>query len=207
MGGGTASYVGGVRVVKGGVRESPPFKNAGCVRMVLKESFMTEFCCRTGDCGAAGVEKKLLRRLNYARDSLVGNGHMSANGVTVEPIAVGLPPEWRTSSKKEPRTLARRDDCDYTPDGDVYTKPGALEIVLMGVDGGTGGSEVKITHERSVSRSMTFEAGVGFEVFSASVSITFEESITDGEEKSFTIPAGQVGKLGFTPTLKCTKGS
>lgn len=99
-----------------------------------------------------------------------------------------------------------RRDCDYTPDGDIYTRPGALQIVLTGVDGGTGGSEVKITQERSVSRSSTFEAGVGFEVFSASVSITFEETITNSQEKTFTIPAGQSGKLGFTPTLKCTKG-
>lgn len=169
---------------------------------------MTQFCCGSGECGAAGVSKKMIRGLNYARGaSLVGVGFRNADGVEIKPIEVGEPPEWQNTRSKDRRALAPSDDCKYIPDGEVYTTNGALQIVLTGVDGGTGGSEVKITQERSVSQSTTFEAGVNFEVFSASVSVTFEETITDGEEKTFAIPAGQVGKLGFTPILKCTKGS
>lgn len=169
---------------------------------------MAQFCCGSGDCSAAGVSKKMIRGLNYARaGSLIGSGFRDASGATIEPIEVGEPPEWKSSWKNGRRAIGRRDDCNYTPDGDIFTTNGPTQIIMTGVDGGTAGSEVKITQERSVSRSTTFEAGVGFEVFSASVSITFEETLTDGEEKTFTIPAGQVGKLGFTPIWKCTKGS
>lgn len=169
---------------------------------------MAQFCCGSGDCTAAGVSKKMIRGLNYARGATVaGVGFRDADGNNIEPIEVGVPPELRGGWENERRAIGRRDDCNYIPDGEVFTTNGATEIVLTGVDGGTGGSEVKITQERSVSRSSTFEAGIGFEVFSASVSITFEETLTDGQEKTFTIPAGQTGKLGFTPILKCTKGS
>ena len=168
---------------------------------------MAQFCCGSGDCSAAGVSAKMIRGLNYARGgTLSGAGFRDANGTEIKPKEVGYPPEWKKSWKNERRAIGRRDDCNYIPDGEVYTTNGATQVVLTGVDGGTGGAEVKITQERSVSRSSTFEAGIGFEVFSASVSVTFEETLTDGQEKTFTIPPGQVGKLGFTPILKCTKG-
>lgn len=184
------------------------FKNAGCVSLTLKETFMAQFCCGNGDCTAAGVNAKMVRGLNYARGAtLTGVGFHDADGKQIEPLEVGVPPEMRASWKNDRRAIGRRDDCKYIPDGEVYTTNGATQIVLTGVDGGSGGSEVKITQERSVSRSSTFQAGIGFEVFSASVSVTFEETLTDGQEKTFTIPAGQTGKLGFTPILKCTKGS
>ena len=183
------------------------FKNAGCVNLVLKETFMAQFCCGSGDCSAAGVGKKMIRGMNYPRGgTLLGAGFRDANGKPIEPIQVGEPPEWKNPPQKERRDLARRDDCTYTPDGDLFTTNAPTQIVLTGVDGGTGGAEVKITQERSVSRSTTIEAGINWEIISASVSVTFEESITNGQEKTFTVPAGQAGKLGFTPIWKCTKG-
>lgn len=77
---------------------------------------------------------------------------------------------------------------------------------LQSVDGGGTGREVTITKERSVSWTTTFSAGINMEVISATTQITFEENLVDKKEKQWTVPASQVGKLGFTPTLKCTKG-
>ena len=41
------------------------FKNGGCVKLIMRETFLTQFCCGSGDCGAAGVSKKMIRGLNY----------------------------------------------------------------------------------------------------------------------------------------------
>ncbi|KAL8649402.1 MAG: hypothetical protein Q9210_004419 [Variospora velana] len=101
------------------------------------------------------------------------------------------------------------DNCvDYVPDGEVYTRPAdAPQIIMTAVDGGTAGADVEITKERSVSQSISFSAGINIEIISVSTEITFEESITNGQSKKLPIPAGQVGKLAFTPILKCTKGA
>ena len=179
------------------------YKNAGCVAAVLKETFLVQFCCGTGDCGAAGVSKKMNRGMNYPRGaSLSGAKLRDADGAIIEPIEVGSPPNWGNGR----RALHRR-DCSYEAQGDLFTKPGALEVVLTNVDGGVAGSEVTITQERTVSRSTTIQAGVNvFDIVSASVSYTFEESLSDSKAKAFNIAAGQTGKLGFTPTLKCSHG-
>ncbi|KAL8852456.1 MAG: hypothetical protein Q9221_002686 [Calogaya cf. arnoldii] len=95
----------------------------------------------------------------------------------------------------------------YVPDGEAYTtSANATQIVARGVNGGTGGAEVEITKERSVSQSITFSAGINIEIISASTEISFEETITNGKAMKWTVPAGQTGKVGFTPNLKCTKG-
>jgi hypothetical protein len=65
---------------------------------------------------------------------------------------------------------------------------------------------ITITQERSASFSSTVEAGVNIEVFSAGASFTYEESVSSSQAYAFQIPAGSVGKVGFTPTLKCTQG-
>ena len=63
-----------------------------------------------------------------------------------------------------------------------------------------------ISTAREVSQSTTFSAGFNFEFFSAEAGVTNEQSITDTKSKTLNVPAGQAGKLGFTPTLKCTSG-
>ena len=167
-----------------------------------KRAILVSILLRKRGLQAASVEKKMIRGISFARrDVLTGIAVLNADGSVVAPVEIGEPPEWKNNQ------LLPRQDCTYTPDGDIFTKPGALQIVLTNVDGGVGGSEVTITKERSVSRSTTFEAGLDWKAISASVSVTFEESITNGNEKKFNVPAGQSGKLGFTPTLKCTKGS
>ena len=171
---------------------------------------MTQFCCGSGDCGQAGVGTKKIRGMDFRRDSVITGGLLrDTDGNYLTPVEIGNPivPRALTDNRE---ALSRRgkEKCKYSPNGDLYTRPGwDVEILLTSVEGGTGGAEVTISQERTVGWSTTFEAGLDVEIFSASVSVTFEESITDSKEKKFTIPAGQAGKLGFTPTLKCTQGS
>jgi hypothetical protein len=140
----------------------------------------------------------MIRGMNFARGPIFsGIAVLNEDGSVVEPVAIGQAPGLNKG-----RALLRR-DWEYTPEGEIFIRSGALQVVLTGVDGRT---EVTIIKERSVSRSITFEAGIDWEIFSASVSIEFEETITNGNGKKFVVPAGQAGKVHFTPTLKCTKG-
>ncbi|KAL8995265.1 MAG: hypothetical protein Q9169_004971 [Polycauliona sp. 2 TL-2023] len=48
--------------------------------------------------------------------------------------------------------------------------------------------------------------GINIEVLSASTEISFSETTTDEKSRTWTVPAGQTGKVGFTPNLRCTRG-
>jgi hypothetical protein len=63
-----------------------------------------------------------------------------------------------------------------------------------------------VTVTRESSFTSTFETGVNLEVFSAGASFSYEMSTSESKAVMVPIPAGSVGKLGFTPTLKCTMG-
>ncbi|KAL8727006.1 MAG: hypothetical protein Q9181_005863 [Wetmoreana brouardii] len=193
------------------------FKNAACQAVSLKETFIVQHCCGSADCEKVGG-LKAVRGIDYKRGLPTNDAEVKWDGRVIEPAQVGEPPK-KTARRDDTLKLFRRgDDCkDYIPDGEVYTRPADdTQVVATGVDGGTTGSEVTITTERTVSQSVTFSAGFNIEIISASTDIsnisfpmqrTFEESISNGKEKKWTIPAGQNGKVGFTPTLKCTKGS
>ncbi|KAI4169305.1 MAG: hypothetical protein LQ343_005803 [Gyalolechia ehrenbergii] len=191
------------------------FRNPVCAAIALKDTFMIQHCCGSGDCEAAGAGAKMVRGMDYKRGLSTRSIEIKdKDGNIIEPSQVGEPPQKKALAPSDPPTIFRRDDLhhkdckEYVPDGEVYTRPAdAPQIVATGVDGGTTGSEVTISHSREVSQSISFTAGVNIEIISAETTMTFEESITDTKEKKWTIPAGQSGKVGFTPNLKCSKGS
>ncbi|KAL8745418.1 MAG: hypothetical protein Q9190_002444 [Brigantiaea leucoxantha] len=191
------------------------FKNAVCTKMSLDKTFMIQHCCN-GDCEKATGSPKMVRGLENRR-SLGGRSVeiKGKDGRVVEPIEIGYPPQMRRSTAPtetftEVQLAPRKDDADcktYIPDGEVYTRPdNKTQIVAADVEGGTGDGQTTISTAREVSQSTTFGAGINFEIFSASTELTFEQSLTDTKEKSWTVPAGQSGNVGFTPTLKCTRG-
>ncbi|KAI4194839.1 MAG: hypothetical protein LQ346_003600 [Caloplaca aetnensis] len=194
------------------------FRNPTCAAIVLQETFMIQHCCGSNNCEEAGAGAKLIRGIDYKRSGLTGHSVTitDKDGNLIEPKQQGYPPQ-RKRSAPSPAAKANKltsrgendDDCkEYVPDGEVYTRPADVtQIVATGVNGGTTGSEVEITEERSVSQSITFSAGINIEIISASTEISFEETLTNGKSKKWTIPAGQSGKVGFTPNLKCTKGA
>lgn len=73
-------------------------------------------------------------------------------------------------------------------------------------DGGTEGTEITISKSRTVEQSVTFSAGINLEVLQASTELSFSESLTDEKQRTWTVPPGQTGKVGFTPNLRCTRG-
>ena len=108
------------------------FKNAVCAQMNLKETFMIQYCCGSGDCEAATGSAKRVRGLENRR-ALEGRASevRGKNGKIVKPIQVGYPPEKKGQMKREAgpevakKGLQRRKDkCQgYEADGDVYTRP------------------------------------------------------------------------------------
>ncbi|KAL9011604.1 MAG: hypothetical protein Q9173_003565 [Seirophora scorigena] len=195
------------------------FRNAVCTSLVLKETFIIQHCC--GDsCEEAGVGAKMIRGMDYKKRGLSSRGVtiVGEDGKIIPPKEEGYPPQRKRSLPPPPpaKLFPRKgsdtkssDDvkCDDDYKGEYYTRPdNVVQIVATGMDGGTTGAEVEITEERTVTESITMSAGFDLEIISASMEMTFEKSITNGKAKTWTIPAGQSGKVGFTPTLRCTRG-
>ncbi|KAL6716775.1 hypothetical protein ACLMJK_004687 [Lecanora helva] len=188
------------------------FKHARCVHMNLSKTFMIQQCC--GDsCDEATGSPTRVRGLENRR----GLGSRSfkitgKDGQTIEPIQMGYPPQKSESTdllEHSPKEhLNRRKDnkkCEeYSPSGDVYTRPAdSPQIVYQGV---TGGGDITVSTAREVSQSTSFSAGFNFEFFSAETGVTMETSITDTKSITVQVEEGQTGDLGFTPYLKCTHG-
>ncbi|KAL8811846.1 MAG: hypothetical protein Q9223_007442 [Gallowayella weberi] len=191
------------------------FKNAVCAKINLRKTFMIQHCCGSKDCQAATGSAKMIRSIESRRSLGARAVEIKGkDGKIIEPVQTGYAPQKKRSIAVDtaPKTLVRRKDdssCKkYVPDGEVYTRPADRpQLVSSGGDGGNEGMEISISHERSVSQSVTFSAGINIEIISASTEMTFEETITDTKEKKWTVPAGQTGKVAFTPTLKCTSGT
>lgn len=182
------------------------FKNAICAAIDLKETFMVQFCCGSGDCTAAGVGARSIRGIDY-RSLNIGRGAtlQFANGTEIEPLQIGFPPEVEEPAK----AIKKRASCSsYSANGDIYTIPAPnTQIVGENLNGGTGGATFAVTATREQSSSTTIETGANvLDIISASLSVTFEQSISDSKAYTFNIPAGQSGQLGFTSTLQCTDG-
>lgn len=197
------------------------FRNPTCAAIVLQDTFMIQHCCGSNNCEDAGAGAKMIRGIDYKRSGLAGRSVTitDKNGNVIEPKEEGYPPQRKPSAAPAPapaaannKLISRAEDdpsCkEWVPEGEVYTRPAAkTQIVATGVNGGTTGSEVEISQERSVSRSTTIGGGINWSIISASVEVTFTETITNTKTKKVTIPAGQSGKVGFTPNLKCTRGA
>ncbi|KAL8678839.1 MAG: hypothetical protein Q9186_004822 [Xanthomendoza sp. 1 TL-2023] len=190
------------------------FKNAVCAKLNLRKTFMIQHCCGSKDCEAATGSVKMIRGIENRRSLGARAIEIKGkDGTIIEPVQTGYAPQKKRSiaANTAPENLVRRKDkkCEkYVPDGEVYTRPAdSPQLVSVGGDGGNEGMEITISHERTVSQSTTFSAGINIEIFSVGTELTFEESLTDSKEKKWTVPAGQTGKVAFTPTLKCTSGS
>ena len=197
------------------------FEHATCQAMTFRDTFMMQSCCGSDDCKAAGVGKKMIRGMDWKRTAgATGVTLTFANGSVIEPLEIGNPPELNAKSKRafEPAPLFVRDDPDtsdssctsWTPDSDLlkdYTRPAdAVQIVATGVNGGTSGGTTTISTARTVEWSISVTTGVDLEIVKAETTIEFSQSITDTKTKTWTVPAGEVGKVGFTPTLRCSQG-
>lgn len=70
-------------------------------------------------------------------------------------------------------------------------------------------TEAKITdaHEVTVTRSSTFSAGISWEILSAGVEFTVEESVTETRQYELSVPEGACGFFSFTAFMTCQAGT
>ncbi|OAQ64465.1 hypothetical protein VFPPC_05734 [Pochonia chlamydosporia 170] len=206
------------------------FKHAACAAVNLDKTFMVQFCCGSGDCEAAGASKRSSRFNRAYLEGRAGGGGgvylQDQDGNVIKPLKEGPPINARSLLKgehkrqaiKPPHLQTRKDkgrcDGDWKPDSDAtdkYTKPSEkTTVVANDVDGGSGGTTITITAERSQSwtNGTNFDFGIA-DILSlgASISNSFTEEKSDTRSKAFSVPAGQSGDVGFTAFLVCTKGS
>ena len=193
------------------------YKHATCSELSVKDTFMVQYCCGSGDCTAAGSGSKrsIFGLQDRSTPGLTGLKFTAPNGSIIQPVQVGDPPSKPSKRAadlhKRSVDLTKRDSCSkWTSDSGMsdYTRPSDNEtIVASGVDGGQGGSSVQITHERSQSWTTSISAGLSFEVFSATMDFSMTQEVSTSEAYTFNVPAGESGNVGWTATLTCSTGT
>ncbi|KAJ4294363.1 hypothetical protein N0V90_008053 [Kalmusia sp. IMI 367209] len=193
------------------------FSSGTCANVPLKQTFMMQYCCGSGDCTAAGVQRRTADG-GWAFDKRSGGAGFKfydRSGNVIEPIASGNPPEKKekraeavTSTKRDSPVLAKRESCSgWNPTSDIYTKNALdFQVVAGSVNGGTTGGSIAITTERSVSTTATFEMGIA-DIISLGASFATTEETSSSKTVTVSVPAGSVGEMTFTAKLKCQDGT
>lgn len=195
-------------------------KQAGCLPLILKETFMVEFCCGHDNCHDMGAGRRglpppkfspnwnnMLRSDKQIRSGGSGWVYLNdADGNIIQPLEVGTA---YGVEKKAAQAISAREDgrCNGDWEGtEPYTKPSdTTQILVHGIAGSA-------TRSLQVSQSWTngtdFSLGVA-DVLSlgATFSKSFTETKTETTTQTITVPKGQVGDWGFTATMECTKGT
>ncbi|THW55283.1 hypothetical protein D6D25_03418 [Aureobasidium pullulans] len=195
--------------------------NAACAFATLSNTFMLQWCCGDGDCGAAGAGAKFIRSMDLKNGDVISVNkrgisgiQLMNNGTVVEPLEVGFPPEHfesdSTTSKDEraggatiPPTKRAKRNCVFTQEGATYIIPGDTRIIEGPF---TGPVEPEISTSQTVSWTTTFSAGVSSDIFSIGAECSTEESVTSSLSITYKVPAGQNGNIVWTPIMRCRDG-
>lgn len=210
------------------------WNNGGCDKVKLDKTFMVQYCC--GDnCEEAGIGwpapsptetpgapeptpravgggASLRNSLNARSAGGVLQMHKS-DGTPLDPIEQGLPPEKRGVVPKsaEHFFMARQDEdqaCtndSWVPSEKGYTKPSPQTYLVA--TGGNSGDEIQIQKSRTVGFETTMDVSLGLkDILGLGFSFTASEEVSETRVRTFTIPEGQQGDVGFTPYLKCDYG-
>ena len=103
--------------------------------------------------------------------------------------------------------LSKRATCSgWKPTSDIYTKNDLnFKIVSSSVNGGTTGSTISITTERSVSTSSTFDISVT-DIIGLGASFATTEETSSSNTVQVPVAAGSTGEMAFTAKLHCQDG-
>lgn len=194
-----------------------------------KSIFMVQFCCGTGDCTSAGVEKRsdgsfssmVLRdsENNIIVPHSVGDASgdkmdvfmedlgLNSSSVTMSQSSSGIP-DFKVGYAAEETAKVKRDCSSYTANGAPYTKTGSASYQVSGYICDST-SAVTITNEMSVAHTTTFSASVSdpFGIVSTSVGFKTETEASQSYSYMFTPMSGQCGHMSFTPFFTCTGGT
>jgi hypothetical protein len=109
----------------------------------------------------------------------------------------------------EVHSLAKR-DCTFVKSEGPYTKLVDYSEYVAGPFSCTvgGGCHKSITHEYSISRSISVGVSIGdpFGIISASLDVEFEESYSYSFTDQFDFAESTTGYVTSTPILQCWKG-
>ena len=171
---------------------------------------MVQFCCGSGDCGAAGAPN------TKRSDSRSGGVYLKyPNGTTIPPAQVGpmvpaKPSRKRSKSRATKDVFSRAAACkegSWVADKgrEDYTRPGdGAQVVYSGIG---PGQTVTISKERSVSFTQSLMAGLSFEdIFMIGVMFSVSEGMSESKSMTFKAEDGQSGDVVFTPDLQCSTG-
>ena len=89
---------------------------------------------------------------------------------------------------------------------DAFGLTGSTSYVLSGYICDVEATYTR-TNSQTVGFSTTLEAGINTEIFSASVSFTFEESSTQSSSYTFSVKPSDCGHYSWTPFFVCETGT
>ncbi|KAK4208591.1 hypothetical protein QBC37DRAFT_325443 [Rhypophila decipiens] len=181
--------------------------DSGCMNpaIQLQDTFLVQYCCGVQGCADAG--------LPIGRGSGGGSLYLTyANGTIIPPKAVGSP---RTPSSSS--LTSRQVECEgwqpnsYAPSGPkkYYYVTKNTMIITSTVGPYTKDTDIQVSYDQTIEVSTTFELSVGdpLGIITATLGMTFARSETKAVTYDFTVPAGTVGRIGFTPVWICSKGT
>ena len=178
--------------------------------LALQDTSMVQFCCGAGDCQAAGVPWGRRIGIGGHTDRLSTGGLQGVyltfpNGTVIEPIAVGRSP-FKANMKRQ--CEGWKEDS-YIASGEPYLKTFDTYFVSDPQPAQDQDREVEITQTVTVETSTSFDVSIGdpFGIISLSVGFEFSRQQQTSVSYKFTVPAGQTGRVGFTPVYICTTGT
>lgn len=203
-------------------------------KVELQDTFMVQFCCGSGDCTAEDVpygrRSPLIGGHTDRRASAGASGVLLSfsNGTAIPPKEVGTPPSADGNDHPPPsgkidvspdassgtsRVLERRKCTDYkkgsfAQSGEPYIVTKNTVAVTASVGPLEESQVLTNSWTNTEEASTSFSASVtALEIIS--VSTTFEFSISHAETVTYavTVPAGESGRIGFTPYFQCVKGT
>lgn len=171
-------------------------QGATCAPVRVDNTFILSFCCGTGDCSAAGVP---FRSRGLSASGAGSGGSMVfkyANGTVMEP-KTNPPPAVEKKLKKR--------DCDsftvtngpYTTGGQVYT---ISDIVSCGQTESCSAT-LGTTVTESFGLSASVSVGDPLGIVSATVSVSYEQSIAREFSGTYNFGPGERGYVTFIPIL------
>ncbi|KAF2162491.1 hypothetical protein M409DRAFT_27114 [Zasmidium cellare ATCC 36951] len=186
-------------------------QGATCAPVRVDNTFITLFCCGTDDCAGAGAPPAK-RSPNPAANAFGGSGAMymtmrDRDGNVIPPRNAS---STSISERDVVKPLKKRDCESFTVTRQPYTVSGGNNIVSDTVTcsqtescDATLGSSVTETWGVDVSVSV----GDPFGIVSASVGVSWEQSIERSFSGTFTFGPGERGYVVFIPLLTCVEGA
>ncbi|KAH7400516.1 hypothetical protein DE146DRAFT_754990 [Phaeosphaeria sp. MPI-PUGE-AT-0046c] len=205
-----------------------------CTDYATETTFNVQLCCGTQQCKDAGVER-IGARSAYPGAGVSSVVLRDVDGNLIVPHSVGGAPGFtmdtfledqgfnasemiteRSSSgvlvfkkRSVPEALVEKRACDiFEPNekGVTYTSSASKSTKISRNLCWETQAEFTEAHDVTVSRSTSFSAGISWEILSAGVEFSVEESVSESRQYTLKVPEGACGFFSFTAFMTCQAG-